>query len=304
MEALNGLVYLIAATGIGYAAADKLLPKSAPDVLPPLLFNICYPAMILDTFLTVDLDTLLGSGLSVTLWTMGITLGLLLLGLLLFRKLPEGRRKLAIFLAGIGNVTYIALPLFNALLPAEAVLTAIIHSTAQDPLIWSVYHPLILERTGERRSFKKLLSSPCLLAVILGAYLCISGIPVPSAVSHTLSRISAACSPVSLLLIGILIRQHGILSWWKDRGALLYGLLKVIVLPLCLYPLLHFFLPRQTALLLSILFGSPAPLLSVAWAKQHHKEEAFAVHCFLFSTLLYLAIASILLPALLQAGIL
>lgn len=306
MTQVNGLIYLILTVAIGYgASAAKLLPEKTADTLPQILFNLCYPAMILKTFLTVDVQTVLGTGLPVVLATVIATLLLLALGLLLFRGQPEQKRALYIFLMGIGNVTYVAIPLFAVFLPAEAMLVAILHSTAQDPLIWGIYHPFLLEGGKNRGNpLKHLLTSPCLIATVLGAAICFSGIPLPDFLSDTLSRISAATSPLALLLIGVLVRQYGLFSWIRDRSALLYSLLKVIVLPLCLFAVFRLFLSTTDAILLSILFGSPTPLLSIVWAKQKGDDAAFPVHCFLASTLLFLTAASGIMILLTRLGIL
>lgn len=297
MSDLSGLFYLILMIAIGYgASAVKLLPEKAADVLPQVLFNICYPAMILDTFLTVDTSVVLGTGLPVVVATVIATLILLLAGLLLFRKSPEGKRELYIFLMGVGNVTYVAIPLFSVFLPAEAVLVAILHSTAQDPLIWGIYHPFLLERgQSKAHPIKHMLTSPCLIATATGAVLCFAGLSLPAFIADTAARISAATSPLALLLIGMLVRQYGLLSWVRDRRAMVYSLLKVLVLPCCLFAAFRLFLNSTDAILLSILFGSPAPLLSIVWAKQKGQDAPFTVHCFQISTLLYLIAASGLL---------
>ena len=306
MSELSGLFYLVLMVAIGYgASAAKLLPEKTADTLPQVLFNICYPAMILDTFLTVDTSVVLGTGLPVVVATIAATLILLALGLVLFRKAPEGMRSLYSFLMGVGNVTYVAIPLFSVFLPAQAVLVAILHSTAQDPLIWGIYLPFLLER-GQRkeRPIKNALTSPCLIATALGALICFTGIPLPDFIADTAARVSAATSPLALLLIGMLVRQYGLLSWVRDRRALVYSVLKVLALPCCLFLVFRLFLSGTDAILLSILFGSPAPLLSIVWAKQNGQDAAFPVHCFLASTLLFLSAASGLLILLTKFGIL
>ena len=46
MSELSGLFYLVLMVAIGYgASAVKLLPEKTADMLPQVLFNICYPAM-------------------------------------------------------------------------------------------------------------------------------------------------------------------------------------------------------------------------------------------------------------------
>ena len=306
MSELSGLFYLVLMVAIGYgASAAKLLPEKTADTLPQVLFNICYPAMILDTFLTVDTSVVLGTGLPVVIATIAATLVLLVLGLVLFRKAPEGMRSLYIFLMGVGNVTYVAIPLFSVFLPAQAVLVAILHSTAQDPLIWGIYLPFLLERGQKKeKPVKNALTSPCLIATALGALICFTGIPLPDFIADTAARISAATSPLALLLIGMLVRQYGLLSWVRDRRALVYSVLKVLVLPFCLFLVFRLFLSGTDAVLLSILFGSPAPLLSIVWAKQNGQDAAFPVHSFLASTLLYLTATSTVLILLTRFGIL
>ena len=306
MDQLGGLLYLFLTVCIGYgAAATKLLSEKAAETLPQLLFNICYPAMILETFLTVDTSVLLGTGLPIAAATVAVTLVLFVSGLWAFRKQPEEQKALYTFLMGVGNVTYVAIPLFSALLPAEAVLAAIIHSTAQDPLIWGIYHPLLLKSTeGQENMLKQVLSSPCLIATLAGIVLCVTKIPLPGFLVNTAARISAATSPVALILIGMLVYQYGFFSWIRDKRALLYSVLKVLVLPLVLFVVFLPFLNRVDAILLAILFGSPAPLMSIAWAKQHHSDVAFTVHCFLSSTLLFLPAVSILVLILSSMNIL
>lgn len=289
---MEGFFFFLVTVAIGFIAArQKLLPPEMPRILPDLLFSVCYPAMILETFLTIDKAALSGTGLPIVIATLAITAALFAMGQLLFRRFSGSRKALLIFLTGIGNVTYVSLPLFSVLLPVQGTLVGILHSTAQDPLIWGLYHPLLLESSGNERSSRKAaLTSPCLLATATGIILCIAGVSPPDFLIRTLSRISAATSPIALLLIGMLMYQYGLFSWVRDVPALIYGIGKVIVLPVILAMLLPCFLPAENALLLALLFGSPAPLLSVAWAQKAHQQEAFSIHCFLFSTILYLIV--------------
>ena len=305
MSQLNGLFYLILMVAIGYgAAAVKLLPEKTVDTLPQLLFNICYPAMILEAFLTVDVSVVLGTGFAVVAATVLATLALLVAGLAVFRNQSKEKKALYLFLMAVGNVTYVAIPLFSVFLPAEAVLVAILHSTAQDPLIWGIYHPLLLGSSRkEEKLLKSALTSPCLIATVIGMLLCFAGIPLPAFLMETASRISAVTSPLALLLIGMLVHQYGLLSWLHDRRALLYSFLKVLVFPCCAFLCFRPFLDLGDAILLGILFGSPAPLLSIVWAKQNGKDVAFPVHCFLASTLLFLTAAGAVMILLVRFGI-
>jgi len=297
MQQLSGLIFLFLAVCIGYlAAAVKLVDRTAVDVLPQLLFNICYPAMIVETFASIDIALLMGSGLPIALATVVITFILLGGCLLLFRRLPRQQRALYTFLAGVGNVTFVAIPVFQVFLPTQTAMVAILHGASQDPLIWSIYNPMLIRSQGEgSQPLGKILANPCLLATFIGLIVVCFRIPLPFFLLDTVSRISSLTAPLALLLIGMLIHQYGLFSWIGDRAAIVYSLIRVLIFPLVIGALLLPFLGFVNAILLAVLFATPAPLMAVAWATRAKSQVAFTIHCFLASTLLYLLVMSPLL---------
>ena len=307
MEQINGLIFFFLAIFVGYFATKAhLLPDSAADVLSAALINIFYPAMILDTFIHIDTDSLLHTGLPVAVATLGVTVVLFFVALWLFRKQPANRKPLMCIMTGIGNTSYVAIPLLSVFLPAEGMFIAIVNSAVQDILIWSLYHPLFLGAgTKDRKELlRKIFTSPCLIAVIVGVIMAACRVSLPSFLQVTVSRLSDTVAPVALLFLGALICRHGLLSWRKDRTAIVYALAKVLALPLVVYIVLQFFLPTSTTLLLAILFASPAPLTAVVWSKIYNSDEAFAVNGCICSTLLYLPIAAAALYLFSQMGLL
>ncbi len=151
---------------------------------------------------------------------------------------------------------------------------------------------------------KKIFASPCLIAVVTGIVLSALGISLPGFVSYTLSALEAAVSPLALVFIGVLIARYGAFSWCKSGSAVLYSLWKVIALPLLVFACLYFFLPLESALIIAILLGSPAPISAVLWCKEYGRDAKLAVDCLIPSTLLYFLLMGSLLAALTRFGIL
>jgi predicted permease len=304
---VDSLIFFFLMLAIGYGVARlKLVPEQTADTLPGVLLNICYPAMVLHTFTSTDPQVLLHTGLPAAIATLVITLALSLGSLLLFRRAPKARRAYWCFVSGVGNVSYAAIPLLSVFLSEDAMLLCVIHSAVQDLLIWSLYHSLFLGTfTGSRRELiKKVFTSPALLAAIAGLLLAVFRIRLPSFLQTTVTTLSGMTSPLALLLLGMLICRYGALSWRKDRQAILYSLLKVLAVPVVLFCLLRCVLDTRTALLLAILFGSPAPLTGVVWSKAYGGDAELAVHCTIASTLLFLPLMSAVLFFLRSAAIL
>lgn len=304
---MEQLIFFFLMIAIGYAAARSgLVSPQAADTLPGILLNICYPGMVIHTFTTADLDSLLHTGLPTAIATLSVTLTLFILGLVIFRRAPRQHRAYWRFVMGIGNVAYAALPLLGVFLSSEAMLLCVIHGAVQDLLIWSLYHPLFLGSVSADRQemVKKTLSSPSLIAALVGICLAAFQLQLPSFLQYTADTLSAMTSPLALLLLGCLLHRYGALSWRHDRLAIGYALLKVAVLPILLFCVLQCFLDLQMALLLAILFGSPAPLTGIIWSKEYNGDPELAVHCTISSTLFFLAFMSAALLTLRLLGIL
>lgn len=304
---LNSLIFFFLMIAIGYAAAHfHLVSEHTADALPGVLLNICYPGMVLHAFTTTDPDALLHAGLPTAIATLAVTFSLFFLSLLVFRRAPKQHRAYWQFVTGIGNVAYAAIPLLSIFLSQQVMLLCVIHSAVQDFLIWSLYHPLFLGSTaGSRRELlRKTLTSPSLIAALLGLLIAMFQIQLPSFLQYTVDTLNAMTSPLALLLLGALIHRYGVLSWRSDRLAIGYSFLKVIALPFVLFCVLRCFVDLQMALLLAILFGSPAPLTGVIWSKEYHGDPELAVHCTICSTLLFLLVMSLALLLLRTFGVL
>lgn len=306
MQRIDGLIFFVLLISIGYFFSKlNLLPAGSSDILPAILVNICYPALVLETFTQADINALTHTGLPVMAATFTVTFLLFLGSLLLYRKQPPSRKPLLCFITGIGNVSYVTIPLMRVFLSSECLFAAIIHGTVQDFLIWGLYHQLFLGAgaVSKRQLLRQVAASPCLIAVIVGALLAAFQITLPSFVQLTISQINAITSPVALLFLGALIYQHGLLAWRKDRSAVCFSLTKVILLPILVFCTLRFFLPVSTSLLLAILFGSPAPLMSVVWCKLYNGDTRLAVDCCICSTLVFLLAAVIALLIFTRIGL-
>lgn len=303
----DGLLFFFLMIFIGYGVVRlRMVPESTADGLSGILINICYPAMVLNTFISTEPELLLDTGLPAALATLIVTLLLFFGSLLVFRRQPSNRRAYWCFISGIGNVTFVAIPLMSIFLPPEAMVVCLIHGAMQDFLIWSIYHSLFLGSTaGSRRAVvKKALTSPALLAAIVGILLSVFRLQLPGFLELTVSKISDMTSPLALLLLGMLIHRYGALSWRRDKAAMLFSVVKVLAIPLLLFWPLRCFLDLRSALLLAMLFGSPAPLTGVVWCKEYGGDTELAVHCTIASTLLYLLAASAALLAFRALGFL
>ncbi len=302
----NGILFFVIVIIIGYLSVkSRLVPESATDVLPPLLLNVCFPAMLFLNFAKTDVDELIGVGVPTVIATLVFCLLPFFVSIPLFRKTNPDARPILRYLSGIGNNSFVCIPLLSLFLTESEMTVVFIHGAVVDFLIWGVHHQIFLGSSGgaRREIVRKVLLTPNLIAVTAGILCSVFAVRLPEFLTYTLDGLAAAVSPIALLFIGMLICRYGLFGWVKSKTAILYSLWKVLVLPCIVFGVLYFLLPFKTACILAIVLGSPAPITAVLWAKQYGKDTKLAVDCLIPSTLLYFAVMGTILTILLKSGI-
>lgn len=302
----NGILFFVIVICVGYLSVrTKLVPESATDVLPPLLLNVCFPAMLFTNFAQTDIQALIGVGVPTVIATLVFCLLPFFVSIPLFRRADPARRPILRYLSGIGNNSFVCIPLLSLFLTKSEMSVVFIHGAVVDFLIWGVHHQVFLGSTegGRGQIVKKVLLTPNLIAVVCGVLCSVFSVTLPDFLTYTLDGLAAAVSPIALLFIGMLICRYGLFGWIRSRTAILYSLWKVLALPCIVFAALYFLLPLRTACILAIVLGAPAPVTAVLWAKQYGKDTKLAVDCLIPSTILYFAVMGTILTLLLKAGI-
>ena len=295
---IDGFLFFIIVIAFGYLAVKmKLVADSAADHLSGILLNLCFPAMLLKNFINTDTEQLLHSGLTAAIVSLVFSLLPFFVCLFVFRRAESEKKLLFRYILSVGNTSFVCIPLMSLFLNSEQMMIVIVHGAVMDILIWGVHHQLFLGSNSSnwKEIMKKIFSSPCLLAVLLGVILCIANVKLPSFLSYTIDALAATVSPLALLFIGMLICRYGLFGWIKCRDAIFNSLWRVIVYPCLVFAILYWFLPLQSALILAIVFGSPAPISAVLWCKEYGRDTRLVVNCLIPSTILYFLVMGTLL---------
>ena len=210
------------------------------------------------------------------------------------------------YISGIGNTSFVCIPLLSLFLSSDQMLIVFVHSAVMDILIWAVHHQLFLGTSSDswKQILKKMFTSPCLIAVIVGITACIAKVKLPSEIQYTIDALDATVSPLALLFIGMLICRYGLLGWVKCRDAIVYSLWRVVAYPCIVFAILYWILPLQNALIVAMLFGSPTPITAVLWCKEYGRDTKLVVNCLIPSTVLYFLLMGSLLLVFTQFSIL
>lgn len=171
-----------------------------------------------------------------------------------------------IITSGLGNTSFVGIPVVQALYGDEALKTLIIIDLPGTFVVLSTAGVMIATLYSKQKSngdsmLKKMFSFPPLLAFFIGFSMTIFKIDFPEVFSDTLKQLAATLSPVALISVGFQLKFK---AYSKHFRFLFLGLaFQLILFPAVILSLFYFVLGKtDLATKVSIIEAAMAPMIT------------------------------------------
>lgn len=182
------------------------------------------------------------------------------------------------------NCTFLGLPLCRALFGEIAVLYNAVALVAFNVLFFTWQASAF---TGKKFSWRNLLTLPNIATGILIVMLALRW-HFPSPVQTVVSNTGAMISPLSLIIIGVMMSENRLTAVLTEKRAYLVTLIRNLLIPLALMLLIRLLdisLAERVCLL--VYLACPCATLTSIYAIQNDMEPEFAARSVLMSTLFF-----------------
>lgn len=135
---------------------------------------------------------------------------------------------------------------------------------------------------------KRFLKAPFMIAILIGMFFFLTGIPMPSVLSKSVSYIAGLNTPIAMFAIGVYMAQTDILKMFAKPRLYLVSLVRMIIIPAVTIALLSVLPASMNEMKLAVLIAAACPVGSnvAVYAQLHNKDFAYAVETVVISTLL------------------
>lgn len=243
------------------------IPANFHVVLNQFLLYISLPAMALYYLPTIELSWSLLYPMSVAWIGFGLAFALFaILGHFL-----GWSRKLTgcmILLAGLGNTSFVGIPIIQALYGEEGMKTLVIVDLPGTFVVLSTVGIITatLYSKGENNMkllLKKIFSFPAFIAFLIGATMMIFSIQFPLEIKDVLGKLTATVSPLALVSVGFQLSFDRRSKHWPFVFMALFY--QLILLPIIIY-ILFVLVFKQNGLPIkvSIIEAAMAPMITAA----------------------------------------
>jgi predicted permease len=235
---------------LGYALSRFGWPRTASDALTRFVFTVAVPTLLFRLMSDfgrlprVDARLLIAFfGGCLIVYVIGRVLGATL-----FRM--DGVDQSVFAMGGIfSNLVLLGIPLAKVTL-GEAALPAVSLVVVFNSLILWTLVTISVEWARHRdlsagsllRTTRGVVTNPIVASILAGTAFGFVGVPLPDIIDQTLSMVSQAAVPLSLIALGMGLAEFGVRAEWRESTAIavlklaaqpaaVYGLARILALP-------------------------------------------------------------------------
>ena len=211
-------VFLALAMGM-LCRKKNFISRDGVDTLKKVIINLTLPFALFASFATAEytLNSLIVPVIMYVICTVMLGLGFLVI------RISRTKSKLSPFLASGFEAGMLGIPLFGLLFPGQASKFAIL-ILGQEIFVFTLYKMLLTGKTSPKAIVKDFLTSPTLIAVILGLIVGATGLfdklgdwGVAGIVTSVTDFLSAPTAMIILLTVGydLVLKE---IPWKKTIG--------------------------------------------------------------------------------------
>ena len=250
-----------------------------------LLMDVAMPMMVLNAFnKPTTLEEIRSS-----MWVMVIALAgclvTMLIGLVLWRRQPENKRKVLMYASMFSNAGNAGLPIVSLVFGPVGVFYASMYLIPPRILQWTVGMGFFAK--PEKGGWvKNVLLNPMVVMIYIGAVLMATGWQIPGVFGKAVENLGSMTGPLSMILIGATLSR---MNWRMllDRTVLAVSGLRLIAFPALFILILRLIRADQMTMNISvILLAMPVASNTAAMAERYGGDYVFASACVSVSTLL------------------
>ena len=272
--------------GVGFTIKKvRLVDDSFTKGLSTFVLYVTLPALVIDSMqfqfsfemLSSSLILFLSGGFLYTfLWIVGLVVVRLL-------KLEGKARAVVLYASLLGNVAYMGYPVVEMLLGKEGLFYTGVFNIWFNVLTWTAGVRIIAG--GEFGKRKKCLLNPGIISLLIGLFLFVFSIPLPSFLDESLSMLGECTVPLAMVIAGITLAGAKMKSVLGDQRVIVYSLFKLLAVPLTVFFFMQLVeLPGVVEKILIIMSAMPAAANTSIFARIYDSDYDLASRLIASST--------------------
>lgn len=292
MESMTAHLYLVCKLfllmGIGWVLRKRsILSTSGKQTLTDLVIQLVLPSSIIASFLSDTATEQLRQTAIIFFLSLGIQLFSCFLAMILYRRSIPEHKPVMQYGTICSNSGILGTPIVEGIFGSDGLLLSAVYLIPPRIIMWTFGLSIFTKKT-DSGFIKKTATHPCIVAVVIGLILMLTGCPLPPLLSDCLLTVSKCNTPLCMFLVGSIVAEMP-LRMLLHKDTIYFCTVRLVLLPLAVLAacsLLGFSpLVRNIAVILTAM---PAGATTSILALKYEADAPFASACTAGSTILSL----------------
>lgn len=282
---MQGMLFGIMILGLLLKKAG-IIREQDKELLSDLVIYVTLPCSILRSF-EMDFDyEIFRNCMVILVVALGIQAGSYALSFVLYPGMEKRHKKVLQYATICSNAGILGNPIAESVFGPLGLLYASIYLIPQRIFMWSAGLTYFTESPDIKTLIKKIATHPCIIAVMAGLAVMISGITFPPVADMIIDNLASANTALSMLFIGSILAGVSFRSLW-NRVTLYYSFIRLLLIPCLIYFFCRLFhLEEVVTGVAVVLAGMPAASVTAILASKYKCDAVFAAKNVVASTLL------------------
>lgn len=282
---LQIMMFLMMAIG-AFLRKKNIITLEGKKVLTDLVIDLILPCNIIASFCIEFSPEILKRCGQVFIISCLIEVVCTFLATHIYRKFPKGKRMVLQYGTICSNAGFLGNPVTEGIYGSIGLLYASIYLIPQRVIMWSAGVSFFTESPDKKTLVKKVLTHPCIVAVMIGIVLMGTQVSLPAFLFQTINNIGRCTTAITMILIGAILAEAD-LKTMVTKTTVTFSLLRLILIPLMVF--VGCLVTKMPALVTGvsvILAAMPAGTTTAILAVKYNGDEEFATKCVVLTTLL------------------
>ena len=293
---INGVIALFLIMLIGvYGSKRKIITPTINKGLTNILVEISLPCLVVSSFIFDMNDDLKSNIIKCFIYSPISLIITMIVSYIALYPIKSDKKIIMQFANVFSNCGFVGFPIIYSIFGNEGIIYASIFNMFFTIAVWT-YGVMLFNGNIDKKDLKKVLLNPSIIAVIIGLIIMIFKINIPDVLYSTLELVGGLTSPLSMIIIGVILGNANILKYLKDYTIYYSSLLKLILLP-CILILVSRII-NDTSMVsktLIIITAMPAAAMTSILAENFDKEKEYSAVIVFITTLIFLVTFPMLL---------
>lgn len=267
---------------IGYILyKKKMFNDDAIKQISNFLVRFIIPCVLVTSFIR-EFNFVDFKNLGITFILSVISIGI---GILYANIVYKGNKNVEKFGVIFSNASFIGIPIISALFGKDAVFYLSAYIATFIISVWT-YGVFLISEDKSHVSFKKVITNPNIIAILLGLFLYITPIQLPEILTDVLRTVGTMNTPLSMIVLGTYLAKDSLIKLFTNKKCYIIALNRLIIIPIITILFLKFIPNEYNTLKLIVLVDNSVPTANMLaiFSQMFDKDSTYGAHVVSFTT--------------------